>query len=655
MQALQSATGLRELSACQVSHCFDAQAVALSFLNGFKVSYSGDCRPSKRFAEIGKDSTVLIHEATFDDEMQGDAEAKKHSTTSEAIGVGLAMRARRVVLTHFSQRYQKIPVMESLAVDKVKLEDAEDRDLDEPMVDAEAAAVSVEGSSEDVPTDGVAANDVHAAKTNVPDIDETGPSKLPSAKPTSPMIAWKPVQAEQPTAKLVDDKSATSVRRGSGSIVPIPFSATQDMKVCVAFDYMKVKVGEIEYMEKLTPSLLKLYQTGDLDDITEKQAEGSANAMSKNESKGKRAEKPRKSNEEINRGKEKQAKHQVRIKSQAEERDDVRVDAPKEIDIVDEDQSTEGIPRTDVSFDGGTVERSRMIQSPRVRRVMNSDSGQPYAKNGPNEDRSADALSVNRVSADCQDIPGRSRSNRRIKKAADKKIDQQAKSPTPMQTRNTICPATTQMHDHEEQVTTTTENVKPSAVCTNTTHMFSKEDTKVDKRKRSNRGAVAKLEGKKRTSNRGATAKLKGKKPKARIFVEMPYSTFRNFLSHIERLGQLRNPMVEPRGPTSPAKRYLSHPEQCTPPTKILSPPGRSTPLKRCIREPTTSPLKHGLDDASPVSKRPSQSPENGPTVTTTSATTSLVRDTSLHRRGLLPAGQPYRRLELTGSTSKLV
>lgn len=494
------ATGLRELSACQVSHCFDAQAVTLGFANGFKVSYSGDCRPSKRFAAIGKDSTVLIHEATFDDEMQGDAEAKKHSTTSEAIGVGLAMRARRVVLTHFSQRYQKMPVMEGLTVDTVKLEDAEDRDLDEPMVDAEDATVSVEGSSEGVPTDGVAANDVHAAKTILPDTDETAPSKLPSAKLRSPIIAWEPVQAEQPTAKPVDDKLAVSVRRRSGSIVPIPFSATEDMKVCVAFDYMKVKVGEIEYVEKLTPSLLKLYQTDDLDDINAEQAEESAKATSKKKSKGKKAEKPRKSNEEINRGKTKQGKNELKNKLREEEQDDVRVDAPKEIDTVDEDQSTGGIPGTNASFGGDTGDRSRMLESPRVGRVMSFDFGQPQAKNGPNEDKSADALLVNRVSADRRDISGRSRSSRRVNKAADRKIDQQAKSSTPRQTRTTIRPATMQMHTHEEQATKPTAKSNPSAVHTRTTHRSSKEDTEVEKRKRSNRAAYAKIQRKARSS-----------------------------------------------------------------------------------------------------------------------------------------------------------
>ncbi|KUJ12700.1 tRNA processing endoribonuclease-like protein Trz1 [Mollisia scopiformis] len=105
--------GLTSIAACGVEHCFGALAVAFTFPNGFKVAYSGDCRPSHKFVKIGRDATLLIHEATFDDELQGDAMAKKHSTTSEALDVGRRMGARRILLTHFSQRYQKIPIMDS--------------------------------------------------------------------------------------------------------------------------------------------------------------------------------------------------------------------------------------------------------------------------------------------------------------------------------------------------------------------------------------------------------------------------------------------------------------------------------------------------------------------------------------------------------------
>ena len=109
---LRAATGLSNLQAVRVSHCRGAMALVLEFPHGFKVSFSGDCRPSRPFATIGKGSTVLIHEATFLDNMRGSAIAKKHSTVAEALEVGRLMDARAIVLTHFSQRYQKTSAIE---------------------------------------------------------------------------------------------------------------------------------------------------------------------------------------------------------------------------------------------------------------------------------------------------------------------------------------------------------------------------------------------------------------------------------------------------------------------------------------------------------------------------------------------------------------
>jgi ribonuclease Z len=115
------AYGLSSIEACRVEHCTGALAVVFNFPKGFKVAYSGDCRPSYDFARIGRGATLLIHEATFDDELAGDAYAKKHSTTSEALAIGRKMGARRILLTHFSQRYQKIPVMVSDDLDQVAI------------------------------------------------------------------------------------------------------------------------------------------------------------------------------------------------------------------------------------------------------------------------------------------------------------------------------------------------------------------------------------------------------------------------------------------------------------------------------------------------------------------------------------------------------
>ena len=52
--------------------------------------YSGDTRPSDALIQLGGEGggcTVLIHEATFDDEKASEAVKKKHSTANEALMV----------------------------------------------------------------------------------------------------------------------------------------------------------------------------------------------------------------------------------------------------------------------------------------------------------------------------------------------------------------------------------------------------------------------------------------------------------------------------------------------------------------------------------------------------------------------------------------
>ena len=212
-QAMKIVTGLESLQTTFVPHCRNSQGVALTFSNGFKVTYSGDCRPCSGLVKIGKGSTVLIHEATFDDELQGDAKAKKHSTTSEALGVGLSMGARRILLTHFSQRYQKIPVMSNIGELQYELEDntaAQDADANVPVVE-ETAADSTEAAPQ--------------------------PEK----------------RAPSPSQHLLSRTRTSPKNIG-------------DVKVGVAFDYMRVKVGEIAHLERFTPALLKLYEVGRVDE-----------------------------------------------------------------------------------------------------------------------------------------------------------------------------------------------------------------------------------------------------------------------------------------------------------------------------------------------------------------------------------------------------
>lgn len=63
------------------------------------------------FVIAGKNSNLLIHEATMEDQLAFEARRKMHSTMSQAINIGNQMNAKFIILTHFSQRYAKIPYM----------------------------------------------------------------------------------------------------------------------------------------------------------------------------------------------------------------------------------------------------------------------------------------------------------------------------------------------------------------------------------------------------------------------------------------------------------------------------------------------------------------------------------------------------------------
>ncbi|KAI3727245.1 hypothetical protein L1987_67057 [Smallanthus sonchifolius] len=114
--------GLENVISFPVVHCPQAFGVVLKGLDrvdsdggivpGWKIVYSGDTRPCPELVEASQGATVLIHEATFEDALVEEAIARNHSTTEEAIEVGNSAGAYRIILTHFSQRYPKIPVFD---------------------------------------------------------------------------------------------------------------------------------------------------------------------------------------------------------------------------------------------------------------------------------------------------------------------------------------------------------------------------------------------------------------------------------------------------------------------------------------------------------------------------------------------------------------
>lgn len=72
---------------------------------GRKLAVLGDTCDPFSMSSLVRDADVLFHEATLENEMQGMAIARGHSTPSMAAMFAKHVRARRLVLTHFSNRY----------------------------------------------------------------------------------------------------------------------------------------------------------------------------------------------------------------------------------------------------------------------------------------------------------------------------------------------------------------------------------------------------------------------------------------------------------------------------------------------------------------------------------------------------------------------
>ena len=74
---------------------------------GRKVTYSGDTAPCDNLIKLGENSDVLIHEATFSKKLADVAQEKKHSTSVDAAKIAKMMKAKQLILTHISSRYQE--------------------------------------------------------------------------------------------------------------------------------------------------------------------------------------------------------------------------------------------------------------------------------------------------------------------------------------------------------------------------------------------------------------------------------------------------------------------------------------------------------------------------------------------------------------------
>jgi len=73
---------------------------------GRKIVYTGDTRPTENLVKFAENADLLIHDATFDDELWERAREDGHSTPSQAAETAKKARAKWLVLTHISARYK---------------------------------------------------------------------------------------------------------------------------------------------------------------------------------------------------------------------------------------------------------------------------------------------------------------------------------------------------------------------------------------------------------------------------------------------------------------------------------------------------------------------------------------------------------------------
>ena len=164
-------SGIRAFTPVKVDHCRDSYGCIATLEVDAELSggdpellvlvYSGDTRPCRRLVDAAAAavgdlssahvctrhvplipslrsrqciSTLLIHEATMNDDRASDAAAKRHSCVGEALDVASRLRAAiaasgtkllGTVLTHFSQRYPSVGTLTSSATQRIGAESQE--------------------------------------------------------------------------------------------------------------------------------------------------------------------------------------------------------------------------------------------------------------------------------------------------------------------------------------------------------------------------------------------------------------------------------------------------------------------------------------------------------------------------------------------------
>lgn len=266
---------------------------------------------------VSRGCSLLIHEATFEDTVDGRANAllKRHSTAGEASDVATAMGAQHTLLTHFSARYPKLPVIKGITAPINAAEGFEGAPMstEQTIVAAEAAeaisssaaapsahaqhahvhahGISAEGAAFDGGIDRMAVDDcgpgaidgspcdcpptplptpVEAAASSGMVIDSygyfdgTGEAAKPAGGVSSGIVAAaseKLRAAAASAASAAASSAPPAVERG----VACP-AATSSRTLFVAYDLMRVTGADLPHLPALLPALHDLFAVPDDDE-----------------------------------------------------------------------------------------------------------------------------------------------------------------------------------------------------------------------------------------------------------------------------------------------------------------------------------------------------------------------------------------------------
>jgi ribonuclease Z len=88
---------------------------ATKLIPGKKVTIIMDTAPTKNADKIAKNSDLLITEATWGRELEKFVKKRKHLTAQLAAKIAKQSHSKKLILTHFSQRYKDVQSLEKEA------------------------------------------------------------------------------------------------------------------------------------------------------------------------------------------------------------------------------------------------------------------------------------------------------------------------------------------------------------------------------------------------------------------------------------------------------------------------------------------------------------------------------------------------------------